>query len=142
MDYEYEHEDWGGGRVLWGRVGVLAVALFLIFFVGRCSSPDGIPPEELAAVEAEMETLREENRNLREEVAALSAGQAAPEEGGDVANAPAVRTYVVRAGDTLFSIAQEVYGDGQHWEVIAEANGLDSNNKLRVGDELVIPPAP
>jgi nucleoid-associated protein YgaU len=51
-----------------------------------------------------------------------------------------VQTYVVRPGDTLFSIAQEVYGDGQKFDLIAQANGIDQNNKLRVGQELVIPP--
>ncbi|HWH32045.1 MAG TPA: LysM domain-containing protein, partial [Egibacteraceae bacterium] len=50
-------------------------------------------------------------------------------------------TYTVKSGDTLISIAQDVYGDGTKFNLIADANGIDKNNKLRVGQELQIPPA-
>jgi hypothetical protein len=47
--------------------------------------------------------------------------------------------YTVRTGDTLQSISQSAYGDGALWYRIAEANGLGSNNDLRVGQTLNIP---
>jgi nucleoid-associated protein YgaU len=54
--------------------------------------------------------------------------------------APARRTYVVREGDNLWTIAEKELGDGRLWERIAEANRgrLDLNN-LKVGQVLVIP---
>ncbi len=53
--------------------------------------------------------------------------------------APQAGTYTIRKGDTLWSIAQQVYGDGQRWQDIVNANpGLDPN-KLRVGQKIVLP---
>lgn len=48
-------------------------------------------------------------------------------------------SYTVQAGDTLFSIAAQVYDDGNRWPDIAEANDYDDSSELTVGDELVIP---
>jgi nucleoid-associated protein YgaU len=51
-------------------------------------------------------------------------------------------TYTVAAGDTLKSIAQQVYGDESAWMAIYQANqaaiGPDPD-ALRVGTQLVIP---
>lgn len=38
---------------------------------------------------------------------------------------PDDRMYVVKAGDTLDSIAHQLLGDGELWWVIADANGID-----------------
>lgn len=144
MEYEYDHDPNYGGRVLWGRVAVFVVALLLMLLLGRCTAGGGIDPAEHELVTTRLEQLEEENEGLRQEVAALAAGSAQQDgtegEPGLDASEPAVRTYVVRPGDTLFSIAQEQYNDGQKFQLIADANGIDQNNKLRVGQELVIPP--
>src|SRR5690606_33931039 len=60
--------------------------------------------------------------------------------------ATAIETYTVQHGDTLWSIAEEVYGDGQKWELIFN----DSHNQLgqltngyplvHAGNVLLIPP--
>lgn len=47
--------------------------------------------------------------------------------------------YTIRTGDTLQTIAQSAFGDSALWYRIAEANGLSSNNDLRVGQTLNIP---
>ena len=54
---------------------------------------------------------------------------------------PARRTYVVRAGDTLRSIAVTVYGDEERWNEIYRANRTTIRNpdELKVGTSLVIP---
>ena len=54
---------------------------------------------------------------------------------------PAGRTYKVQAGDTLSKIAKEVYGDASKYQRIFEANRdkLESPDKIRPGQELVIP---
>ena len=51
------------------------------------------------------------------------------------------RTYTVKSGDTLWAIAQEMYGSGGKYMKIFEANTskLDSPDKIFPGQELVIP---
>jgi nucleoid-associated protein YgaU len=54
---------------------------------------------------------------------------------------PSTRRYVITKGDTLYKISVEVYGSGNRWRDIFEANRaiLGSPNDLKVGTELVIP---
>ncbi|MGD1842324.1 MAG: LysM peptidoglycan-binding domain-containing protein [Thermonemataceae bacterium] len=51
--------------------------------------------------------------------------------------------YIVRAGDSLWAIAEKFYGDGTKWEKISEANQLmekrGRNDLIHPGDELTIP---
>ena len=49
------------------------------------------------------------------------------------------RVRVVRAGDSLASLATEAYGDPRRWRVIAEANDIDHPRFLTVGASLRIP---
>jgi nucleoid-associated protein YgaU len=52
------------------------------------------------------------------------------------------RTYVVKKGDTLMSIARKFYnGDASRWKQIREANraAVSDPNHLHVGTRLVIP---
>ena len=49
------------------------------------------------------------------------------------------RTYVVRRGDTLWSIAVREYGSGQRWRDIAEANPNLNPTKLRIGQQIILP---
>lgn len=48
------------------------------------------------------------------------------------------QTYIVRAGDTLWSIAARFYGDGTLWRVLAEKNGVADPKKLTVGRVLTL----
>lgn len=49
-------------------------------------------------------------------------------------------TYVVKAGDTLSSIAEEVYGSSQNWREIAQANEIALDQPvIQVGQELKLP---
>ena len=47
--------------------------------------------------------------------------------------------YVVRAGDTLWGIAQEKYGNGWRWPAIAEANNILPPYLIKAGQTLRIP---
>ena len=57
---------------------------------------------------------------------------------------PAGRTFTVRDGDSLSTIAGVVYADASQWRVIFEANRdqLSSEDALQVGQVLRVPPLP
>ena len=55
--------------------------------------------------------------------------------------AAAEATHTVVAGDTLWDIAEKVYGDGAKWKTIADANPDVDADRLTVGASLKIPPA-
>jgi LysM repeat protein len=48
-------------------------------------------------------------------------------------------TYTARDGDTLQGIAATMYGNPSLWFVIADANGLNSNEPIKAGTQLTIP---
>jgi len=50
-----------------------------------------------------------------------------------------VRTYTVKAGDTLAKIAKDLYGDAKLYDVIANANGILDPSLIGVGQVLLIP---
>jgi 5'-nucleotidase len=60
-----------------------------------------------------------------------------------VSSAEPEQTYEVKAGDTLLSISEEVYGDATKWRKIYDANkdtiGADPD-KLKLEQKLKIPP--
>jgi nucleoid-associated protein YgaU len=51
------------------------------------------------------------------------------------------RTYTVKSGDSLWAIANEIYGDGSRWPEIFEANRdkISDANLIYPGQELKIP---
>ncbi len=51
------------------------------------------------------------------------------------------QTYTVKAGDNLSKISKLFYGDANQYPKIAQANGLDNPDKIRVGQTLTIPAA-
>lgn len=52
---------------------------------------------------------------------------------------PEFTTRMVKRGDTLSSIAAELFGDPALWRVIAKANRLDDPRQLEIGRRLAIP---
>lgn len=54
-----------------------------------------------------------------------------------VENLPA--TYTVKEGDSLWQIAQTLYGSGYNWVDLAQENGLTNPNSIVVDQELRIP---
>jgi nucleoid-associated protein YgaU len=51
------------------------------------------------------------------------------------------QTYTVQAGDNLSKISKQFYGDPNQYRKIAEANHLDDPNKIKTGQQLIIPAA-
>lgn len=48
-------------------------------------------------------------------------------------------SYVVKKGDTLFSIAKASYGNGNQWQRIAAANPGLSPSTLKAGQKIMLP---
>ena len=163
MDYEYDGEEPYETRVMWGRIAVYAVSLILAFLLGSCVGGDGASDAEVTELREQVADLAERNEVLEQQIAAVGAsnaerprisptdeptdsaedGTGAPEGDGEGTESPAAedetRTYTVEPGDTLTAIAQKMYGDSTKFDLIAEANDLES--QLVVGQELIIPPA-
>jgi len=51
------------------------------------------------------------------------------------------QTYTVRPGDNLSKISKQFYGDANKYMTIAKANNLEDPDKIKVGQELIIPGA-
>ncbi|HVF69663.1 MAG TPA: LysM peptidoglycan-binding domain-containing protein [Xanthomonadales bacterium] len=51
------------------------------------------------------------------------------------------RTYVAKAGDTLWNVAERNYGSGYNWVDIARANKLSNPDDVKVGQKLQLPKA-
>jgi len=64
-----------------------------------------------------------------------------PRDGFDASSIPG-RTHWVQAGDTLYSLARDYYGNENQWRKIFYANGkrLADPDRLEVGMKLIIPP--
>lgn len=166
---QFEDEAYHGTQILWGRVVVLLLALALAFWLGTTFGGDASARSQLADQRAEITRLESEIAALEEQVAAVDAGGSPPEDaaaasepsGGegdedgdadqdsdDTETEPADDTggdgneYVIQSGDSLASIAQEVYGDPTLWRQIAQANDLSEPYALTVGDTLDIPEQP
>jgi nucleoid-associated protein YgaU len=52
-----------------------------------------------------------------------------------------IRTYTVQPGDSLSKISKQFYGDANKYMTIAKANNLADPDKIKVGQELLIPAA-
>jgi hypothetical protein len=55
---------------------------------------------------------------------------------------PELTTRRVRRGDSVTSLAADVYGDPALWRVIAQANNVDDPRRLKIGRTLSIPKLP
>jgi nucleoid-associated protein YgaU len=79
------------------------------------------PPEPEAAAPA-----------AAEEPAVEEAAASEPE-------AEAARTYTVESGDTLWAISERFYGDGNKYQIIADASGIANPDLIQPGQVLTIP---
>ena len=79
------------------------------------------PPEPEAAAPA-----------AAEEPAVEEAATSEPE-------AEAARTYTVESGDTLWAISERFYGDGNKYQIIADASGIANPDLIQPGQVLTIP---
>src|SRR5215475_10771871 len=59
----------------------------------------------------------------------------------EITVAPGEQTYTVKSGDNLSKISKLFYGDTNQYQKIAQANGIDNPDLIRVGQKLTIPAA-
>ncbi len=85
--------------------------------------PDGIPVR--ATVTVSLKEYKEFEQQLKE-VARQSTDK--------------TKTWIVKQGDSLWSIAAKEYGDAESWRAIASANNIENPRTLEPGANLVIPP--
>jgi len=104
----------------------------------RVPSPayDTSAPEPMPEPEPMSDTASEQPEPAPSETATA---QPAPEQPSPAQPAPQGSTYTIRKGDTLWSIAQREYGDGQRWVDIVRANPGIEPKKLRVGQTITLP---
>jgi tetratricopeptide (TPR) repeat protein len=113
---------------------------------------DSIKRDEIAALtalsgdsvitRAEAARLRNENLTLHKQLEERPAPRTTFENDGRKAGSKkAGQTYVVRSGDTLFSISRKFYKSPKRWKAILEANKKDIHDPkdLTVGQTLIIP---
>jgi len=114
-----------------------------------------IPGATLAPVTAAQQGIRTVPQAVTRVAAAASPGNSVARSAPAVSVAPganvvvpqapsqtrAGRVYTVQTGDSLMKIARDLYGDGNRWTVIFNANRdiLERPNQLRVGQVLRIP---
>lgn len=84
-----------------------------------------------------------DDRVSNQSAAARSRQKAAAQAASNAARAGGIpaakRTYTVRAGDTLFTIAQRILGSAARWTEIAQLNGLASPQSITVGQVVKLP---
>ena len=91
------------------------------------------PPEPQAAPEAAPESPTAD-------APVVEATEEAFEEATPEPPAPEpARTYTVVSGDTLWAIAERFYGDGNKYQVIADASGVSNPDLIYPGQQLTIP---
>lgn len=95
-----------------------------------------------AEIARQIEALKLELQKSRAEMESLKARPAAAKPAPQAKPAPARRnTYTVKEGDTLGSIAEEVYGDAGRWMEIYRANAgsLGRGGEVKPGQVLALP---
>jgi len=70
---------------------------------------------------------------------AATAPAAAPAAAPATPAAATPASHVIAAGDTLWDLAKQFYGNGELWKKISEANGSPNPRRLVVGEELKLP---
>jgi hypothetical protein len=58
------------------------------------------------------------------------------------ADAVGARTYTIRAGDSLASVAQRIYGDAALYRMLADYNGIADPDLIVVGEVIRLPANP
>lgn len=118
------------GNKAWKLISMVAViAAIGLGFYALQSKPSNVVPEEYAS---KITMLEDSISRLNERQNALTPNQPlsdSPKSGFQ---------YVVRPGDSWWSISRRVYGTGTRYEEIMKYNNATTDTKLKVGDSIII----
>lgn len=118
---------------------VLAVAGFGAGYALRSSEPRVPPPIEAEAPAQSPASFADDSvETLQKEIEVLKA-QLAEREAQGRGKQPFSWTYRVRPGDSLWTLAELLYGSGSRASEIARANRMEDPSQLEVGQRLKIP---
>lgn len=157
-DY-YDDERGGAGKVILVVLLIIAVAAAGFFgykYIGVKGdlAQANAKLEQMQDSEKEKEELKLQILDLQSEIDRLKAEDTqgtettntadpsaleTPEATAETTPASTESTYTVVDGDSYWTIAQKVYGDGTKYQKILDANGLKENDSLSVGQTLKIP---
>jgi hypothetical protein len=116
----------------WGRFHSFPAALTSASQTFTLFLPDGTPVRAKVKV-----ALKEVRKSLTGNAVLALKGLLGQNPTSRATGAHRVR--VVRAGDTIDSLAAQELGDPTAWRVLADANGLDDPRRLRPGQPLFVP---
>jgi nucleoid-associated protein YgaU len=117
-------------------VVVIATVLLLSFVRGRNMAHKTAVPAQKVAIKNEVKNVP--NIEHKNKSIATNKGNINPE---PVKTQPTVtgNTYTVKAGDSLWTIAEQTYKSGYNWVDIAQANNLSNPSVLYSGMKLTLP---
>ncbi len=104
--------------------------------------PETEPPETEAAplpTETSEEPSTEESRDQPVQEVTQPSTEPSAEESEISLPADAGVIYVVKAGDSLYSISRRFYGNEEMAQVIKEINGIENADLIKEGQELLLP---
>ncbi len=132
----------GKGRLIYGYIASALFIIILFVWIMNCLSnwgPDKKPDEAIADNETTIlaqelkqqqqlnSQLQVKNNELKTELGKKVQGEAKKQQ-----------EWTVKEGESLFSIARKVYGNGFNYPTIAEDNNISDPNKIQVGQKLII----
>ena len=155
---QWDYED-SGPKILWGRVIALGAFVLIAFVVGlrlgHATAPTGVPESDYQRLKGELRATQRQVTQLQGAIAQTQRPERAlrPAKPKARASAPApsptpaaptgpTKTYTVKPGDTLQSIAARFYGTRSLYTYIAQANNIVDPSLVPVGQRLTIPPKP
>ncbi len=129
------------------HVGIVVVALSLAVIVGCKQQSE--PPQTMAYPEPQaLEPVPPAEPTAPEPAPYVAPAPVQPAEPTNLEQlappapampAPASRTYTIKKGDTLWSIAVKLLGNGQRWREIVDLNPGLEPTKLRIGQVITLP---
>ena len=133
-------EQTGKNRLLFGWIAAILFFLVLIalivFFVitPQADQPSEKETQEVALLKAEFDKVKKQNESLLAKNNELTTQLNKKVE----EKAKREKTYVVESGETLFTIARKVLGNGYKYQDIAKDNNISDPDIITTGQKLVI----
>ncbi len=129
--------------LLLGFIVVVISAALLISFINGKRIEENTSSASTQVSTEEIKKIMEETKNASASVTPTISPSPAPISSNveQVVKKDIPGQYVVASNDTLWDIAEKIYGSGLRWREIAQANNIQDQYELDVGTKLTIPTA-